>query len=143
MPTVLGRHPDGDEYRVEGELSDAPDWLIQLLSTRLRSQPDRNATSFRTDASIAIGRGGLEALRGHLVELDPRFEGVVGEWTIKGLKDGREAWVGPCPHNHKKRGDTDFLASIGVRTLVKAGRPIGRRGGKIVLCNPNEAVRRS
>ena len=36
----------------------------------------------------------------------------------------------------------DFLASIGVRTLVKAGRPIGRRGGKIVLCNPNEAVRK-
>ena len=25
---------------------------------------------------------------------------------------------------------------------MKAGRPIARRGGKIVLCNPSEAVRK-
>lgn len=34
----------------------------------------------------------------------------------------------------------DFLASIGVRTLVKTAKPIAQRGGKMVLVNPNEAV---
>jgi anti-sigma B factor antagonist len=36
----------------------------------------------------------------------------------------------------------DFLASIGVRVLVKTARAIGNRGGKVVLVNPNEAARK-
>ncbi len=36
----------------------------------------------------------------------------------------------------------DFIASIGVRTLVKAGRPIARRGGRMVILSPSEAVRK-
>ena len=36
----------------------------------------------------------------------------------------------------------DFLASIGVRTLVKVARAIGNRGGKVVLIGPNEAARK-
>lgn len=36
----------------------------------------------------------------------------------------------------------DFLASIGVRVLVKAARTIGNRGGRMVLVNPAPAARK-
>ena len=36
----------------------------------------------------------------------------------------------------------DFLASIGVRVLVKAARAIGNRGGRMVLVNPGPAARK-
>jgi anti-sigma B factor antagonist len=39
-------------------------------------------------------------------------------------------------------GQVDFLASIGVRVLVKAARSIGNKGGRMALYNPNEAARR-
>jgi anti-sigma B factor antagonist len=39
-------------------------------------------------------------------------------------------------------GDVDFLASIGVRVLVKAARSIGTKGGKIALFGANEAARK-
>lgn len=34
----------------------------------------------------------------------------------------------------------DFLASIGVRTLVSVARVIGRRGGQVVFIGPNQTV---
>jgi anti-sigma B factor antagonist len=39
-------------------------------------------------------------------------------------------------------GDVDFLASIGVRVLVKAARSIGSKGGKMALYGANEAARK-
>jgi anti-sigma B factor antagonist len=39
-------------------------------------------------------------------------------------------------------GDVDFLASIGVRVLVKAARSIGTKGGKVALFGANEAARK-
>jgi anti-anti-sigma factor len=36
----------------------------------------------------------------------------------------------------------DFLASIGVRTIVKVARTVGNRGGRVVLVNPNQAARK-
>jgi anti-sigma B factor antagonist len=36
----------------------------------------------------------------------------------------------------------DFLASIGVRVLVKAARAIGNKGGKMALYGANEAARK-
>jgi len=33
-----------------------------------------------------------------------------------------------------------FIASIGLRHLVSAAKAIGRRGGRLVLLNPNTAV---
>src|SRR5262245_1842810 len=38
--------------------------------------------------------------------------------------------------------EVDFLASIGIRVLVKTARTIGHRGGHMVLINPNENARR-
>jgi anti-sigma B factor antagonist len=38
--------------------------------------------------------------------------------------------------------DVDFLASIGVRVLVKAARSIGTKGGKVALYGANEAARK-
>lgn len=35
-----------------------------------------------------------------------------------------------------------FLASIGIRILVKAARAIGNRGGRFVIFNPTEESRR-
>jgi anti-sigma B factor antagonist len=36
----------------------------------------------------------------------------------------------------------DFLASIGVRELVKTAQAITRRGGKVVIMNPGENARK-
>lgn len=33
-----------------------------------------------------------------------------------------------------------FVASIGLRHLVSAAKAVGRRGGRLVLLNPNDAV---
>jgi anti-anti-sigma factor len=33
-----------------------------------------------------------------------------------------------------------FIASIGLRHLVSAARAVGRRGGRVVLLNPNAAI---
>lgn len=33
-----------------------------------------------------------------------------------------------------------FIASIGLRHLVSAAKAVGRRGGRLVLLNPNAAV---
>lgn len=38
--------------------------------------------------------------------------------------------------------DVDFLASIGVRVLVKSARTMAARGGKMVVINPGEAARK-
>lgn len=35
-----------------------------------------------------------------------------------------------------------FLASIGIRVLVKAAKTIGNRGGRMVVINPNDASRK-
>jgi anti-anti-sigma factor len=34
--------------------------------------------------------------------------------------------------------DVTFLASIGIRVLVKAAQAIGRRSGRLVVCNPTQ-----
>lgn len=38
--------------------------------------------------------------------------------------------------------EVDFLASIGVRVLVKAARAMGHKGGKMAVYNPNDAARK-
>lgn len=38
--------------------------------------------------------------------------------------------------------NVDFLASIGIRILVRTAQAMGRRGGKLVVFNPNEAARK-
>ena len=37
MPSVIGQHPDGSEYRLEGMLGEPPDWLIDGLRTPTRA----------------------------------------------------------------------------------------------------------
>ncbi len=37
-------------------------------------------------------------------------------------------------------GEVGFLASIGIRTLLSAAKTVGRRGGKLVLLNPSDAL---
>lgn len=38
--------------------------------------------------------------------------------------------------------EVSFLASIGVRVLVKTARAIGNRGGKVAIINPNASARK-
>lgn len=38
--------------------------------------------------------------------------------------------------------NVSFLASIGIRILVKAAKAMGNRGGKMVVINPNEDARK-
>lgn len=39
-------------------------------------------------------------------------------------------------------GDVGFLASAGIRVLVKSAKAVGAKGGKFAILNPNDAARR-
>src|SRR5206468_3276028 len=39
LPSILGKHPSGDTYRLDGILGDAPDWLVEGLT------PSKNLTA--------------------------------------------------------------------------------------------------
>jgi anti-anti-sigma factor len=38
--------------------------------------------------------------------------------------------------------DVDFLASMGIRVMIKAAKAMANHGGKLVVVNPNSAARK-
>lgn len=78
------------------------------------------------------------------------IEGGIHKMTLNGSLDIEGASAVELPFNevaetHKKvivdMTGVDFLASIGIRVLVKAAKTIGSRGGRLAVFNPNEAAR--
>lgn len=78
------------------------------------------------------------------------IEGGIHKVVLNGSLDIDGAGAVELPFNeiaetHKKvivdMTNVDFLASIGIRVLVKAAKTIGSRGGRLAVYNPNDAAR--
>ncbi len=78
------------------------------------------------------------------------LEGGIQKITLNGSLDIEGASALEIPFSqvaetHKKvivdMTNVDFLASIGIRVLVKAAKTIGGRGGRLAVFNANDAAR--
>jgi len=78
------------------------------------------------------------------------LEGGICKITLNGSLDIEGAGAVESPFNevsetYKKvivdMTNVDFLASIGIRVLVKSAKTIGSRGGRLAVFNPNDAAR--
>ena len=78
------------------------------------------------------------------------LEGGICKITLNGSLDIEGAGAVEAPFNevsqtHKKviidMTNVDFLASIGIRVLVKSAKTIGSRGGRLAVYNVNDAAR--
>jgi hypothetical protein len=106
MPSVLGRYSDDDVYRLEGTLSDAPEWLIEMLT------PAPSKARRKTPAvAPADGPGDLETLRAELAAMEPKLD--PSAWLEK-EHDDRTILVAPCPFEHAsgRNGDADLSAGF-------------------------------
>ena len=116
LPSVLGRHPDGDPYRLEGKLSDAPAWLVESLTPKKKTvfATAEVATEERAPPT-AVDPVVFDALIEDLIALAPELgRGSVG-WRAKEIADGRVLWVGRCPFKHAsgKSSRDDLAAGFG------------------------------
>jgi hypothetical protein len=107
LPSVLGDYDgNGDCYRLDGTLGDAPDWLVAALTPR-RERIVRKAAAMAPEAHQAA----LEGLPATLAELAPELGDPSVGWRRKDVSDGREIWVGRCPFDHdsgrSEDGDLD------------------------------------
>jgi hypothetical protein len=136
LPSVLGEHPSGERYRLEGTIGDAPDWLIEGLipkaSKRAKAStrpPSSNGHVVADDPWTTLvtksGRDAVEApppefdhaaldtLRQDLVSLDPVFGEIRIGWRSKPLADDRVILIGRCPGEHDSGTSTDGDLSAG------------------------------
>jgi putative DNA primase/helicase len=112
MPCVLGWYADGDEYRLDGSLSDAPEWLIEMI-TPPAPRPRKGKVGASADGDgHANGRIGPEELfgaRDHFVAIEPRLSLV--DWEVKELDDRDPILIGHCPGHDGT--DKDLHIGIG------------------------------
>lgn len=120
IPAVLGAGKDGSRYRLDGELGDAPAWLMDLFEKRLASRDRSKARSKRSEPTPLLDFGSER-------ELDERFETLkttlssidakLGEitWSEKETGAGTTILVGRCPFEHASgtSSPTDLSAGIG------------------------------
>jgi hypothetical protein len=106
MPSVLGRYSDDDAYRLEGTLSDAPGWVIEML-TPPPSKPRRKPPA----VALADGPGDLEMLRAELAAMEPKLD--ASAWLEKDLGE-RVILTAPCPFEHEsgRNGSADLSAGF-------------------------------
>jgi hypothetical protein len=107
MPSVLGRYGEnGDSYRLEGALTEAPDWLVEALSPKVREKPPAAPATTPEERREALQ--GLPAL---LAELCPELGGESVRWRLKDTSAG-DRWVGGCPfaadHDSGRGGSGDL-----------------------------------
>jgi hypothetical protein len=139
IPSVLGEHPSGERYRLEGTLGEAPVWLVTELAPargaarKKPSAPSANhwpgapsaphAPSVQEAVAIEVacdpqrvvsapGTGDdLDRLEEDLASLAPELHSV--PWRRKD-HDGRVILVGRCPFEHEsgRNGDADLSAGF-------------------------------
>ena len=134
IPSVLGDHPSGEKYRLEGTLTDAPGWLVEGLAPKAKSrQATRpaamNGKSHHTDPLLVFtesaapesNRDGVHVeaaltnLRSDLAELSADLAKPSIGWRWKETSEGKVILVGRCPFDHDSgtSGDADLSAGIG------------------------------
>jgi hypothetical protein len=130
IPSVLGKHPDGDEYRLAGTLGEPPGWLIEILTPRKRLTSPRaggparmmpaSGTNDHPAPSLAVEPAVLDGLPRVLAEIAPDLGKASVGWRTKDLGDGRLICVGRCPYPHDSGTSTDGDLSAGYN---QDGRP--------------------
>jgi len=117
VPTLLGSHPSGETYRLEGTLTPLPQWMFDEL---LPSQngPSTDGVTHNRDVITVNGNDDpelFESLPDLIGKVDPRLTRERVGWHRKDLGGDREIWVGKCPFPHASdvHGDTDLSAGIG------------------------------
>jgi hypothetical protein len=114
VPSILGLYAGDDHYRLDGTLTDAPEWLIEELTPRKRSsrrEPSRNGQPHETVENSA------EVLEGIPLELSllaPELGRTQVGWESKILGDGGTIWVGRCPFPHESGRSSHGDLSAGV-----------------------------
>lgn len=126
MPSVLGEHPDGTEYRLDGTLDEGPSWLLEGLVPAKRlprggGDPARPRLDPEADGHahepVAVDPARLDGLPGELARFAPELgEASVG-WRTKDLIDDRTIWVGTCPFEHGSGTSTDGDLYAGYNAL--------------------------
>jgi hypothetical protein len=103
IPAVLGAGKDGSRYTLDGELGNAPAWLVELF-TRFagskRSSRPKSTPLFDYFGEKAVDDR-FESLVAKLAELDGRLKSV--DWSPKDLADGRSILIGRCPFEHDSK----------------------------------------
>ena len=105
IPAVLGAGQDGSEYTLDGELGEAPAWLVEFLVKRVGAQTrkPKKVVKERTDRLFDYGTeretsGQFQDLIERLNKLDPKLAAV--QWIEKDI-DERTIIVGRCPFEHE------------------------------------------
>jgi DNA polymerase family B len=122
LPSVVGEHPSGETYRLEGTLTDAPDWLFEELTPKTtgpRAGRPRNVHQNRPLPEPSVNGhpheeraegeadAALEGLLQKLAEIDPKLDGSLVGWRRRELTDNRMIVIGRCPFEHKSGTSSD------------------------------------
>jgi hypothetical protein len=96
LPSILGQYgDDGDQYKLDGTLGTAPDWLVEGLTPK-QNQPKAKPPVMTPEAR----QEALSGIPAVLAELCPELAASSVGWRRKDVSDGREIWVGRCPFEH-------------------------------------------
>jgi P4 family phage/plasmid primase-like protien len=110
LPSVLGQYDDnGDRYRLEGTLSEAPAWLIEALTPRVRVRKPQPAAAVTAEEKAEA----FERLPEDIARYDSRLGEPARCWRRKDLHDGRSILVGRCISPHTEANDAELAAGIG------------------------------
>lgn len=112
IPSVLGRHPSGEQYRIEGTLGPPPPWLVEGLIPKGKGINARARTERPPIDPEAIPEELRDELLVELAGLDEALGRSAVGWRSKELDDGRRLWVGRCPFEHESgTSNPDDLAA--------------------------------
>lgn len=101
LPSVLGRHPDGEPYRLEGKLSNAPTWLVEWLTPKKKSPCVKVEVGAEEGTPpTEVDPAAFDGLIKDLITLSPALGRGSVAWKRKELVDGQVLWVGKCPFAH-------------------------------------------
>lgn len=114
IPSVLGRHPSGETYRLEGTLTPLPEWAEAWLTPKGRAGAQAAPTP-REGEPVEVPDEARGALLLELAELHPVLGRATVHWRSKGLGDGRVMWVGRCPFEHESGTSADGDLGAGFR----------------------------
>jgi hypothetical protein len=128
LPSVLGEHPSGEGYRLEGSQIEAPSWLVEGLSPRSdgpkpapsqngqrkQSRPESTNDAQHDSEIREVDTAEPDELCKLLGELDPALSRPSIGWRTKDLHDGRAIVVGRCPYRHESgtSGKADLSAGF-------------------------------
>jgi hypothetical protein len=112
-PSILGRYgDDGDAYRLDGTLTEAPPWLVEALASKAKARRTKVARKVRSPKVEPEER--LEAQEGLPAKIAASYpEFVDRRWDSKDLGEGKRIQVTRCPGDHRAGNDSDFHCGVG------------------------------